>query len=109
MKLSLWLITMDRERPFGFLDDRLVTGDSLLGITTTTQLEHLHMAPQGSVGTLDSVERGDELQQAADLRRRITAQSVVTGRDVAHKASLLGPGFPAAVRRRPGPACRGSR
>jgi hypothetical protein len=27
-KLSLWLVTMDRERPFGFLDDRLVCGDS---------------------------------------------------------------------------------
>ena len=33
-KLSLWLVTMDRERPFGFLDDRLVCGDSLLGITS---------------------------------------------------------------------------
>ena len=28
-KLSLWLITMDTERPFGFLDDRLAAGDSL--------------------------------------------------------------------------------
>ena len=33
-KLSLWLITMDRERPFGFLDDRLVCGDSLLGLAS---------------------------------------------------------------------------
>jgi len=88
-KLSLWLVTMDRERPFGFLDDRLVTGDSLLGITTTTQLEHLHMNPQGTAMPFDSILRGDELARAADLRRQITAQSVVTGRDVAHKTRLL--------------------
>ena len=88
-KLSLWLVTMDRGRPFGFLDDRFVTGDSLLGITTTAQLEHLHMAPQGSAITFDSALRGDKLERAADLRRQITAHSVVTGRDVAHKTRLL--------------------
>ena len=33
-KLSLWLVSMDPRRPFTFLDDRLVAGDSLLGITS---------------------------------------------------------------------------
>ncbi|MCW2944422.1 MAG: hypothetical protein JWR24_1139 [Actinoallomurus sp.] len=42
-KLSLWLVSMDPERPFTFLDDRLVAGDSLLGITSLDQLEVLHM------------------------------------------------------------------
>src|SRR6202012_279605 len=36
-KLSLWLVTMDRERPFGFLDDRFVCGDSLLGVASMDQ------------------------------------------------------------------------
>jgi hypothetical protein len=31
-KLSLWLVSMDVHRPFTFVDDRLVCGDSLLGI-----------------------------------------------------------------------------
>jgi len=88
-KLSLWLVTMDRERPFGFLDDRLVVGDSLLGLTSLEQLEHLHMAPQSTAGTFDEVLRNDELAEAADLRRRITAHPVVTGRDVAYKSRLL--------------------
>jgi len=88
-KLSLWLVTMDRERPFGFLDDRLVVGDSLLGLTSLQQLEHLHMAPQSNAGTFDEVLRNDELAEAADLRRRITAHPVVTGRDVAYKTRLL--------------------
>ncbi|GEL18374.1 Eco57I restriction-modification methylase domain-containing protein [Pseudonocardia asaccharolytica] len=44
-KLSLWLVSMDPQRPFTFLDDRLVAGDSLLGITSLEQLEYLHMDP----------------------------------------------------------------
>jgi hypothetical protein len=44
-KLSLWLVSMDPQRPFTFLDDRLVAGDSLLGITNLEQLEYLHMDP----------------------------------------------------------------
>ena len=44
-KLSLWLVSMDPRRPFTFLDDRLVTGDSLLGITSAEQLEWMHLHP----------------------------------------------------------------
>ncbi len=44
-KLSLWLVSMDPTRPFTFVDDRLITGDSLLGITNLEQLEYLHMDP----------------------------------------------------------------
>jgi hypothetical protein len=42
-KLSLWLVSMDPHRPFTFLDDRLITGDSLLGITSLDQLEVMHL------------------------------------------------------------------
>ncbi|TDC61559.1 hypothetical protein E1258_11080 [Micromonospora sp. KC207] len=42
-KLSLWLVSMDPHRPFTFLDDRLVAGDSLLGITSLEQLEYMHL------------------------------------------------------------------
>src|SRR5207302_11343017 len=44
-KLSLWLVSLSRERPFTFLDDRLVCGDSLLGLTSTEQLRLLHLDP----------------------------------------------------------------
>ncbi|MFI1282189.1 Eco57I restriction-modification methylase domain-containing protein [Streptomyces sp. NPDC020858] len=44
-KLSLWLVSMDRDRPFTFLDDRLVAGDSLLGVTSVEQLEAMHLDP----------------------------------------------------------------
>ena len=47
-KLSLWLISLAWERPFSFLDDRLVCGDSLLGLTSLDQLRMLHLDPQAA-------------------------------------------------------------
>lgn len=47
-KLSLWLTTMSKGRPFGFLDHNLRSGDSLLGIRDIRQLTELSMAPKGS-------------------------------------------------------------
>ncbi|MGI8677384.1 MAG: Eco57I restriction-modification methylase domain-containing protein [Jatrophihabitans sp.] len=93
-KLSLWLITMDRERPFGFLDDRLVAGDSLLGLASIDQLETLHVDPAAgrklSEGFLDfGSDWRARLAGAADRRRQITAQPVVTIRDVERKRALL--------------------
>jgi len=93
-KLSLWLVTMDRERPFGFLDDRLVVGDSLLGITSLAQLEALHLDPAaGRKLRRNTLDYGAGwrrmLGEAADTRRRITATPVVTVRDVEHKMRLL--------------------
>lgn len=41
-KLSLWLTTVAKDRPFTFLDHALKAGDSLLGIWDLDQLRHLH-------------------------------------------------------------------
>jgi hypothetical protein len=92
-KLSLWLITMDTERPFGFLDDRLKAGDSQLGLVSVDQLESLHVdAAQGRRlhhGTLDFAEPWRlRLAEAADLRRRIIDAPSGTIRDIEHKARL---------------------
>lgn len=46
-KLSLWLTTMSKGRPFGFLDHNLRSGDSLLGIHRIDQLFELSMNPRG--------------------------------------------------------------
>ncbi|QKW39928.1 hypothetical protein HUT06_42745 [Actinomadura sp. NAK00032] len=93
-KLSLWLITMDRERPFGFLDDRIACGDSLLGLTSLAQLEALHIDPAKgrklNDGTVDLAEEWrTQLRETADLRRSITATPAVTIRDIEHKTRLL--------------------
>jgi hypothetical protein len=46
-KLSLWLTTLAKGRPFGFLDHNLRSGDSLLGIHDLDQLIKLNMRPKG--------------------------------------------------------------
>lgn len=44
-KLSIWLVTLAKDRPFGFVDHALRVGDSLLGVTSLSQLEYLHLDP----------------------------------------------------------------
>ncbi|MFO0556207.1 MAG: DNA methyltransferase [Polyangiaceae bacterium] len=44
-KLSLWLVTFERERPFTFLDHALRSGDSLLGLTDPEQVKWFHLDP----------------------------------------------------------------
>ena len=46
-KLSIWLVTISKGRPFGFLDHNLKSGDSLLGIHDIEQLRELKMKPDG--------------------------------------------------------------
>jgi hypothetical protein len=44
-KLSLWLVSLDRNLPFSFVDDKIFLGNSLLGITSLDQLRSLHIDP----------------------------------------------------------------
>ena len=44
-KLSIWLVTLAKGRPFGFLDHNLRCGNSLLGIHRLDQLTELSMSP----------------------------------------------------------------
>lgn len=94
-KLSLWLTSLDRNRPFSFLDDHLAVGDSLLGITSPQQLIDLHFDPKRGRAlhrdTLDlftsTVER--DLKVAAELRAQITQTGDRDSRDAATKQRLL--------------------
>jgi len=89
-KLSLWLTTMARERPFTFLDHAIQVGDSLLGITDLEQLRWLHLDPaerKGKAG-FETVALDRRIKEAADLARRLQELSVVTIRDSAQKKHL---------------------
>lgn len=44
-KLSLWLVSMDKTKPFSFVDDKIFCGNALLGLTSLDQLQHLHIYP----------------------------------------------------------------
>jgi hypothetical protein len=52
-KLSLWLTTMSKGRPFGFLDHNLRSGDSLLGIHDIRQLTELSIVPKPRANAAD--------------------------------------------------------
>ncbi|MHB1519495.1 MAG: Eco57I restriction-modification methylase domain-containing protein [Acidimicrobiales bacterium] len=89
-KLSLWLTTMARERPFTFLDHAIQVGDSLLGITDLEQLRWLHLHPaerKGKAG-FTTVALDLRLKEAADLARRLQDLSVVSVRDAKEKQRL---------------------
>lgn len=91
-KLSLWLTTMARERPFTFLDHAIQVGDSLLGITDMEQLRWLHLDPaerKGKAG-FTTLALDLRLKEAADLARRLQELSVVTVRDATEKQRLHG-------------------
>jgi hypothetical protein len=45
-KLSLWLVSMNKTKPFSFVDDKIFCGNALLGITELDQLRHLHIYPE---------------------------------------------------------------
>ena len=47
-KLSLWLVTISKGRPFGFLDHNLKSGDSLLGVSDIKQLIQFRMKPSNA-------------------------------------------------------------
>ena len=86
-KLSLWLITMDKNRPFTFLDHAFKCGDSLLGITTTKDLDWFyidHASGQQRLGGCAGL-----INELAQLRARLEALPSETPEDIAAKAALL--------------------
>jgi hypothetical protein len=44
-KLSLWLTTLQKDRPFTFLDHAFKCGDSLLGVSSVKQIENFSLRP----------------------------------------------------------------
>ncbi|MDQ3484954.1 MAG: restriction endonuclease, partial [Actinomycetota bacterium] len=91
-KLSLWLTTMARERPFTFLDHAIQVGDSLLGITDLEQLRWLHLDPAERKGAASfaTLTLDLRLKEASELARRLQELSVVTVRDATEKQRLHG-------------------
>ncbi|MGA2329815.1 MAG: DNA methyltransferase, partial [Bryobacteraceae bacterium] len=73
-KLSLWLLTLQRSRPFTFLDHAIRCGDSLLGV----DLKQLSTWSLSGVGT-QSVLFDDDLSFAADKREGLMKMQYRTG------------------------------
>jgi hypothetical protein len=90
-KLSLWLTTMSKGRPFGFLDHNLRSGDSLLGIHDIRQLIELSMAPKGAKQLrLFGRSIRAAVDEAVALRMRLRAIPIQDIGDVDAMAALDG-------------------
>lgn len=88
-KLSIWLVTISKGRPFGFLDHNLKSGDSLLGIHDIEQLRELKMKPDGKdYGNLFGQGIGDAVDMALKLREDIRNTPIRDITDVEHMDEL---------------------
>ena len=88
-KLSLWLVTLSKGRPFGFLDHNLRRGDSLLGITRLDQLTEFTRDPSSTrQGRLfgKAIERA--VAEAVELRHKLHEIPIRDIRDVEAMATL---------------------
>ena len=70
-KLSIWLETLSRTKPFTFLDHALKCGDSLVGVTLK-QLEYWDLDTSGMLRTTSEKTRND-IKEAIRLREEIQA------------------------------------
>ena len=84
-KLSIWLVTLAKGLPFGFLDHSLRCGDSLLGIHRLDQLTELSMTPEQKGKRSDRLFGKNiegSLRQAIELRQRLRAMPIRDIHDV---------------------------
>ncbi len=86
-KMSIWLVTMSKGRPFGFLDHNLKCGDSLLGVTGIDQLLHFHLDPEKgrelhhSLFDIGSFVK-PAIERALEARRQLRQTRIIDIEDV---------------------------
>jgi len=77
-KLSLWLVSLDRDLPFSFVDDKVFLGNSLLGVTSLDQLRRLHIDPKVKTEAANyyayDVDLDLIIDRAKDLRRTLLTE-----------------------------------
>jgi len=77
-KLSLWLVSLDRDLPFSFVDDKIFLGNSLLGLTSLAQLRKLHIDPTrvpiDRKFDIFDVDIDPTILKAIDLRKRLASE-----------------------------------
>ncbi|HYU16019.1 MAG TPA: hypothetical protein VEL05_08115, partial [Candidatus Acidoferrum sp.] len=93
-KLSLWLVTLQKDRPFTFVDHALRAGDSLLGVTSPEQIECFHLDPEKGRKIHQNLFNwtavcAPALKEALEKRRKLESFTVESARDAEEKDRLL--------------------
>ncbi len=88
-KLSIWLLTLAKDKPFTFLDHAIRSGDSLVGIKDLDQLKHFHLEADqpGTLKFKGPLE--DWVEDAVALRKKIEVAPANTIEEVQAKERLL--------------------
>ena len=71
-KLSLWLVSLDEDKPFSFVDDKVFVGNSLLGITDLRQLKAQHIDPAAA-----TTQRLVELDRAGTYTQDLDVDTIL--------------------------------
>jgi hypothetical protein len=91
-KLSLWLLTLAKDKPFTFLDHAIRCGDSLVGLSSIDQLLRFSMTDGAKVRPMFEQQRQQiekRLQATMLLRRQIETLPSNTPRDIERKVAML--------------------
>jgi len=89
-KLSLWLATLAKGKPFSFLDHAIRHGDSLLGVTSVEEIEYLRLGDvvgEQRLGWSETLR--DRLDEALALRRDLLAMPTLSTADSEYKRQLF--------------------
>ncbi|MBN3748539.1 restriction endonuclease [Burkholderia sp. Se-20373] len=92
-KLSLWLTTLHKNRPFTFLDHAIKCGDSLLGLHCSEQIEHFHLVPARATVRLHDYIKAryvELLKIARGKRAELETFTILDTRDAELKQQLYG-------------------
>jgi hypothetical protein len=88
-KLSIWLITLAKDRPFGFLDHNLRAGDSLLGINKLEQLNSFDLhADNKTPKKLFAQKIDEQVNEVLVLRKQLRETPIRDVRDVQYMERL---------------------
>ncbi len=88
-KLSLWLLTLAKDKPFEFLDHAIRCGDSLVGLHNLEQLRHYSLKPESDKAVLYGGPLDEEVAEAIQLRLQLESLPANTVEEVQHQEKLL--------------------
>ena len=88
-KLSLWLLTLAKDKPFEFLDHSIRCGDSLVGLHSIDQLRHYSLKPDADDAVLFKGPLDSAVDEAINLRLKLEDMPANTVDDVQRQEKLL--------------------
>lgn len=88
-KLSLWLLTLAKDKPFEFLDHSIRCGDSLVGLHSIDQLRHYSLKPDADDAVLFKGPLDSSVDEAIKLRLMLEDMPANSVDDVQRQEKLL--------------------